>query len=217
MYILLMEDDPVLADIVVDFLSESYHVDHAYNSDEVHSLLEQQNYDLFLFDINVTGQNGLDLLQDLRDFSNTTPTIFITAYKDTKHLTKAFEIGAHDYIKKPFELDELQARILNIKRIFNIDQNIPTELSKGVFFDPESKIVISDDQELSLGQKNTLLLNYFLKNQNRVISNEELIQNIWNFESLPSEATLRSHIRDIRNIIGKERIKTVRGEGYIYE
>ncbi|QOP42225.1 response regulator transcription factor [Sulfurimonas marina] len=217
MHILVMEDDPVLADILVDYLSEFYTINHAYHSDEVYTLLDKNSYDLFIFDINVVGKNGLKLLQELREFSYTTPTIFITAYKDTEHLTQAFEAGAHDYIKKPFELDELQARILNLKRIFNLDQKELIELSSGITFNPKMKTIETDNKTVSLGHKNTLILEYFLKNKTRIISNNELIQNIWDYDSLPSEATLRSHIRDIRNIIGKEKIKTVRSEGYIYE
>ncbi|WP_304545944.1 response regulator transcription factor [Sulfurimonas microaerophilic] len=217
MHILVMEDDPVLGDILVDYLSELYTVDHAYHSDEVYALLDKNSYDLFIFDINVVGKNGLRLLQELREFSYTTPTIFITAYKDTKHLTQAFEAGAHDYIKKPFELDELQARILNLKRIFNLDQQTSIQLSSDLVFNPKTKTIDKENQTISLGQKNTLILEYFLKNKARIISNDELMQNVWDYDSLPSEATLRSHIRDIRNIIGKEKIKTIRSEGYIYE
>lgn len=217
MHILLMEDDPVLADILVEYLSETYKVAHAYNSKEVHNLLDNNRYDLFIFDINVTGQNGIELLKDLREFSDNTPTIFITAYKDTNHLKKAFDAGAHDYIKKPFELDELNVRILNLKRIFNIENTKPLEITPQIFFDQKTKSIMKGDQEISIGHKNTKILTYFLNNKSRVISNDELIQNIWDYDSIPSEATLRSHIRDLRNILGKEKIKTIRSEGYMYE
>jgi two-component system, OmpR family, response regulator len=217
MYILLMEDDPVLADILVEYLSETYKVVHAYNSKEVHDLLEDTHYDLFIFDINVTGKNGIELLKELREFSNNTPTIFITAYKDTNHLKKAFDAGAHDYIKKPFELDELSIRILNLKRIFNIENTKPLEIAPQTFFDQKTKSIMKENQEISIGYKNTKILTYFLNNKSRVISNDELIQNIWDYDSIPSEATLRSHIRDLRNILGKEKIKTIRSEGYMYE
>jgi DNA-binding response OmpR family regulator len=217
MNILLMEDDPVLSDILLDYLRESYHVDYAFNSEEVYKLLETKKYDLFIFDINVTGQSGLELLEDLRSFSDKTPTIFITAYRDTKHIQKAFDAGAHDYIKKPFELEELTSRIQNTKRLFNIGMVSEEFLSDGMCFNYDKKEIISKNQIISLGRINSVLLSYFLKNKNRLISNEELTQNVWDFDSIPSDATLRSHIRTLREIIGKERIKTVRGEGYIYE
>jgi DNA-binding response OmpR family regulator len=212
-----MEDDPVLSDILLDFLREDYKVDYAFNSEEVYELLEKNSYDLFIFDINVTGQNGLDLLEELRSFSNNTPAIFITAYRDTDHLQKAFDAGAHDYIKKPFELEELSVRIENTKRLFHIDNTQYESISETISFHPQTKEITTPDETISLGAKDALLLSYFLKNKKRLISSEELIQNIWDFDSMPSDATLRSHIRTLREIIGKEKIKTVRGEGYLYE
>ena len=185
--------------------------------EEVYKLLETKKYDLFIFDINVTGQNGLELLEELRSFSDKTPTIFITAYRDTKHIQKAFDAGAHDYIKKPFELEELTSRIQNTKRLFNIGMVSEEFLSDEMRFNYDKKEIIFKNQIISLGKINSVLLSYFLKNKNRLISNEELTQNVWDFDSIPSDATLRSHIRTLREIIGKERIKTVRGEGYIYE
>ncbi|WP_457747083.1 response regulator transcription factor [Sulfurimonas sp.] len=217
MNILLMEDDPVLSDILLDFLRESWQVDYAYNSQEVYEHLETKKYDLFLFDINVTGQNGLELLEELRSFADNTPTIFITAYRDTEFLKRAFDIGAHDYIKKPFDLDELNVRIINTKKIFNIEASQSIEIDKETSFSAQTKQITKQGRTLSLSTKDTLLLAYFLKNKSRVISNHELTQNIWDFDTMPSDATLRSHIRTLREVIGKEKIKTIRGEGYMYE
>jgi len=212
-----MEDDPVLSDILLDFLRESWSVEYAFNSEEVHAKLTKKKYDLFIFDINVTGQNGLELLEELRKYKDTTPTIFITAYTDTAYLKRAFDLGAHDYIKKPFELEELNARIENTKRLFQIDTSNLIEISEEINFCIESKEIIKNGQKIVLGAKDTLLLSYFIKNTKRLISNEELSQNVWDYDSIPSDATLRSHIRTLRDIIGKEKISTVRGSGYIYE
>jgi len=217
MNILLMEDDAVLSDILLDFLQESYNVDYAFNSDEVYKHLEKKKYDLFIFDINVTGKDGLELLEELRLYNDTTPTIFITAYTDTTYLKKAFDLGAHDYIKKPFELEELNVRIENTKRLFNIEGTQEITISSNISFCKELKEVKKDGVKLSLGAKDTLLLAYFLQNPKRVLSSEELTQNVWDYDSMPSDATLRSHIRTLRDIIGKEKINTVRGAGYIYE
>jgi len=217
MKILLMEDDAVLSDILLDFLRESWSVDYAFNSQEVFEHLESKKYDLFIFDINVTGKNGLELLEEIREFNDTTPTIFITAYTDTAYLKRAFDLGAHDYIKKPFELEELNVRIENTKRLFNIDTDKELNISPTISFSPKLKEITKDGTRLSLGTKDSLLLTYFFNNQKRLLSSEELTQNIWDFDSLPSDATLRSHIRTLRDIIGKDKIATVRGEGYIYE
>lgn len=212
-----MEDDAVLSDILLDYLREEYRVDYAFNSDEVFTHLESKKYDLFIFDINVTGKNGLELLEEIREFNDTTPAIFITAYTDTTYLKRAFDLGAHDYIKKPFELEELTARIENTKRLFNIELKKQIKISKDISFSCETKELTKNGTKTSLGAKDTLLLSYFLKNKSRLLSNEELTQNIWDFDSIPSDATLRSHIRTLRDLIGKEKITTIRGEGYIYE
>ena len=217
MKILLMEDDAVLSDIILDYLQEFWDVDYAYDSNEVYDTLEKNKYDLFIFDINVPGKNGLELLEELRSFSDNTPTIFITAYTDTDYLKKAFDIGAHDYIKKPFELEELNARVLNTKRLFNIDATSVIVISKDISFSKSTKELIKKGKKLSLGNKDTLMLSYFLQHSKRLISSEELTQNVWDFDTIPSDATLRSHIGTLRELIGKERITTVRGEGYIYE
>ena len=217
MNILLMEDDAVLSDILLEYLRERWSVSYAFNSQEVHTLLESNRYDLFIFDINVAGQDGLELLRELREFKDTTPTIFITAYRDTEYLKRAFDLGAHDYIKKPFELEELSARVENTKRLFNIERETEITISKTLSYNPTTKEILKEGRRFSLATKDALLLSYFLNNQKRLLSAEELSQNIWDFDSLPSDATLRSHIRTLREIIGKERIKTIRGEGYLYE
>jgi len=212
-----MEDDPVLSDILIDFLEESFTVDYAYDSQAVYAQLESNKYDLFIFDINVAGKSGLELLAELRNFNNTTPAIIITAYTDTKHLEQAFEAGAHDYIKKPFELQELKVRIQNTQRLFNIGVRQEIKISLNIFFIAEEKMLLKNQIQISLSTKDSAILLYFINNTQRVISNDELIQNLWDFDNIPSDATIRSHIRTLRELIGKEKITTVRGEGYIYE
>jgi DNA-binding response OmpR family regulator len=192
-------------------------VDYAYNAEDVYRHLENRSYDLFIFDINVPGKNGIELLEELRQFSTITPTIIITAYRDTQHLKRAFDAGAHDYIKKPFELEELNARILNTKKIFHIETQQHIDISPEIYFSPQKNKIYFPDKEISLTAKDALLLHYFLRNKQRLISTDELCQNIWDFDSLPSDATLRSHIRTLREIIGSKKILTVRGAGYIYE
>ena len=217
MKILLMEDDAVLSDIILDYLRESWSVDYAFNSEEVYKKLDSNRYDLFIFDINVTGLNGLELLAELREFNNTTPTIIITAYSDTSYLKKAFELGAHDYIKKPFELEELDARIQNTKKLFNIENSSEISISENITFIPQLKEIKTLTQHFSLSQKDSDILSYLINRVKKVVTNDELTQNIWNFDNIPSDATIRSHIRTLREIIGKDKIQTIRGVGYKYE
>ena len=217
MNILLMEDDAVLSDILLDYLRESWRVEYAYSAKEVYDKLEHTRYDLFIFDINVAGQNGLDLLHELREYNDTTPTIIITAYTDNSYLKLAFELGACDYVKKPFALEELDARIRNVQKIFNIKNEVKIEIDSQISFCPDKRQLNNNDEIITLSAKDSKILEYLIKNHSRVIGSEELTQNIWDFDSIPSDATVRSHIRTLRELIGKDKIQTLRGEGYIYE
>jgi len=217
MHILLMEDDPVLGDIVTTYLKAFYLVDHAFDSTHAQRLIDEKCYDLFIFDINVPGRSGIELLEDLRSFNDKTPAIVITAYGDTKHLKASFDAGAHDYIRKPFELEELKLRIQKSRVLFHIEQEKPVNLTETLIYYPNKHTVSDGYNEQTLTPKEVELLEYFMAHRGRLITTEELIQNIWEYDHLPSDATLRSYIRRLREIIGSEKIITQRGLGYRYE
>lgn len=217
MKILLMEDDPVLGDIISDYLQSYYLVDRAFDSKEAQSFIDDYSYDLFIFDINVPGKSGIELLQTLRSFNDRTPAIVITAYEDIRHLKKSFDAGAHDYIRKPFELEELKLRIEKSKILFHIEQDISIKISEYVLYLPSQKSVIVGKISHSLRPKEVEILDYFISHPHQMISKDELIQNIWEFDEMPTDATLRSYIRTLREVIGAEKISTQRGLGYRYE
>ena len=215
MHILLLEDDTVLADILKDFLQESYTVTHTYSMKKALSLCEAATFDLYIFDINVPDGNGISLLQKLRSFNDETPTIFITAFHDTEHLKSAFESGGNDFIKKPFELEELTQRIENIKRHFGLEREIA--LCDAWKFDPEAKLLIGSDTQQTLSAKESECLHYLYKNRQRIVSPDELLQNLWSYDEMPSEDTIRTLIKQLRKYIGKEHIINIRSEGYRFE
>jgi len=217
MKILLMEDDPVLGEILTDYLEAYYTIERVFDSEEAMDRLEVTSYDLLIFDINVPGQSGIELLKDLRTYNDTTPAIIITAYADTKHLKESFDAGAHDYIRKPFELEELRLRVEKSKVLFRIEQDQTIWLDKEIRYDPRHKIIHHAKTQISLKPKEAQLLAYFLAHPSRVISAEELTQNIWTYDTIPTDATIRSHIRNLREIIGADKITTQRGLGYRYE
>jgi len=217
MKILLMEDDPVLGDIVSTYLQEYYELSHAFDSKEAQELIDENRFDLFIFDINVPGKSGIQLLEELRSFNDTTPAIVVTAYADTKHLKDSFDAGAHDYIKKPFELEELKLRIEKSRVLFHIEQDTPVKIDEMLTYYPRRHVISDGSKEMALRPKEAEILDYFIAHSHRLISQEELIQNIWGFEEMPSDATLRSYIRKLREIIGAKKIVTQRGMGYRYE
>ena len=214
MKILLLEDDALLSKILTKHLSLDYHVTSIYDGDTVLKIIEEQKFDLLILDSNVPGITGLELIKELRSYNDTTPIIMITAYQDTLHLKKAFTHGCNDYIKKPFELDELDMRIANITRTFNIEQNQLIKVTEDVLFDALHNQLIKNEKIFSLAKKESELLNYLATNRTRTISKEELTQNLWTYETMPSDATLRVYIRNLRALIGKESIETIRGMGY---
>ncbi len=215
MQILLLEDDPVLADILVDFLEENHTVTHTYSMQEALRLTAAQKFDLYIFDINVSDGDGVSLLKELRSFNDETPAVFITAFHDTGHLKAAFQSGGNDFIKKPFDLEELTQRIENIKRHYGLDSLI--NLTQTLSFDPQTHTLTDQVGSRRLSSKESACLHYLYKNRHRIVSSDELLQNLWTYDEMPSEEAVRTLIKQLRKQIGKERVINIRGEGYRYE
>ena len=219
MKILLLEDDPILSDLIYDHLKEAgYETDLCMDAKSALEKIDNDRYDLFIFDINVPYKSGIELLREIRAYQNNTPAIFITAYQDINHLKAGFDAGCDDYIKKPFELEELDERINNIKRHYNLEQDrfLEIDATHKLHLD-RREIVTNKGERYAISHKEAQILRYFLNHAGRVISPEELIHNIWEFDETPSDATLRVYIKNLRHYLGKEKIKTVRGLGYSFE
>ncbi len=219
MKILLVEDDPILSDLIGEYLSEcGYDTIVCPDSFCAQKSMDKVQFDLFIFDINIPGKSGIELLKEEREFEKNTPAILITAYHDIEHLKKGFLAGCDDYIKKPFELEELGERINNIKKRYNIQSDTIIHIDEDVGFDFEKReLVFKDRSSISLSLKECEILRYLINRKNRVVSTMELIQNIWDYEQIPSDATLRVYIKNLRKHLSKNRIKTVRGSGYCFE
>ena len=215
MKILLLEDDTVLADILVDFLQEEYSVTHTYSMKKALTLSEENRYDLYIFDINVPDGDGISLLREIRSFKDETPTIFITAFHDTNHLKSAFEAGANDFIKKPFDLEELTQRIENIKRHFGLSSLV--QIAQTIEFDTQNHIIKKEGSSQHLSNKESMCLHYLYKNRHRVVSVDELLQNLWEYDEMPSGDAVRTLVKELRKHLGKEHILNIRGEGYRFD
>ncbi|MFT7004565.1 MAG: DNA-binding response OmpR family regulator [Sulfurimonas sp.] len=215
MKILLLEDDIVLADILLDFLQENSLVTHTYSVKEALTLSEETAFDLYIFDINVPDGDGISLLKELRSFKDGTPTIIITAFHDTKYLKSAFESGANDFIKKPFDLEELAQRIENIKKHFGLSSLL--QISEFLEFDTQNNLLKIENKTQHLSNKESSCLHYLYKNRHRVVSVDEILQNLWEYDEMPSGDAIRTLIKELRKHVGKEHILNIRGEGYRYE
>ncbi|MGB5791726.1 response regulator transcription factor [Poseidonibacter sp.] len=219
MKVLLLEDDNALSDLLSDHLEDKgYDVTLCLNGQEALENLIDEKFDLALLDINTPIMTGIEVLKTIREeYKNNTPAIILTAYHDIKHLKESFESGVDDYIKKPFDLEELDQRILRLCRQFSIEQDNKIQISLSISFEPETCKITLPEKTISIAQKERDILKYFCTHKNRVISSAELLQNIWAYEEMPTDATIRVYIKNLREIIGKDKITTIRGIGYKFE
>ena len=215
MKILLLEDDLLLNEIIEEHLLLNEHnVTCAYDGFEAEELLYSQTFDLLLLDVNVPNINGFDLLKDLRAKDIRTPAIFITSLDMLEDMQKGFAAGCEDYIKKPFELKELDLRINNIKRLFNISPKEVITIAKDLILDKSNLVIIKNDKKIKIALKEVEVLQYLINNKSKPVSVEELSLNVWSYEDAPQEATIRTYIKNLRKVLGAEHILNIRGVGY---
>ncbi len=215
MKVLLLEDDTLLNEIIEEFLEElGYEVVSTYDGQEALESIYENSFDLLLLDVNVPSLNGFDLLKSLKKNSIDIPTIYITSLHTSKDMEEGFDSGADDYIKKPFHLSELELRINNIKRLRQIESSGIIKLSEEVSYNHDTKFVTVWDIETHLSKTEAKVFEYFIKNQKKSISIEEISLNNWIYDEVPTATTIRTYIKNLRKILGKDRITTIKGIGY---
>ena len=215
MKIFLLEDDVILNEIIEEHLELSGHeVVSVFDGEEAEALLYSQKFDILLLDVNVPNIDGFELLKELRDRDIHTPAIFITSLHMIEDLEKGFRVGCDDYLKKPFELKELDLRIENIKRHFKIEDEEILNISSSIKIDMKNLVVYNEDKISHITLKELEVLKYLINRKNSPISIEEISSNVWSYEDTPSPATIRTYIKNLRKIIGEEYILNIRGVGY---
>ncbi|MDZ7818163.1 MAG: response regulator transcription factor [Aliarcobacter sp.] len=215
MKILLLEDDLILNEIIEEHLiSKNNDVISTFSGDEAQDIIYSKTFDLMLLDVNVPNINGFELLDDLRKNGIKTPTIFLTSAHMLEDIEKGFKAGCDDYIKKPFELSELDLRIENIKRLHNISSSNNIEISNNIFLNKDNLTINKDGNSIHIAQKESEVLEYLIKNRNKSVSIEELSINVWAYEESPIASTIRTYIKNLRKILGEESIINIRGVGY---
>lgn len=218
MKILLLEDDPILSEIIEEFLCEhGYHVALFYDGQEALDALFVDKFDILVLDINVPRLSGFELLKALKEAKIHTPTIFITSLSQINDVKKGFALGAEDYLKKPFELEELLVRIERTKKLHNIEQNEPVKLSNAIVYEPFNNTLFTPSQSFQLRKKEAQLLDYFLSQQNRLLSFEEIIEEVWRYDDVPTHATVRTYIKNLRSYGLEANIENIKGVGYRFK
>ncbi|MDQ1340253.1 MAG: two-component system, OmpR family, response regulator CiaR [Campylobacterota bacterium] len=216
--ILLLEDDINLSDTVVEFLeANNYDVKAVYDGQKAHEVIYESSFDLLLLDVKVPMQNGLDLLKLIRKDGILTPAIFITSVSGADDVAYGFDIGCDDYIRKPFSLKELLARIRAIlkRQFMHLSQDF-IEIEKNIRYHTERFSLYINDVEVKLTNKEARLLKLFLENKNKVITKEQIFSTVWDYEEEPNDGSLRSYIKTLRKHLGREKIESIKHIGYSF-
>jgi len=214
--ILLLEDDANLNETVTEFLEEEGHtIVSVYDGYEAQEKLYESKYDLLLLDVNTPGINGFELLKEVRKEGVVAPAIFITSLDSVEDLEKGFDSGCDDYIRKPFVLKELKIRIETLlKRDFFHESKELIQISDTIAYDIENNELVINDDIVSLGNKESKLLKLFMKNTDSVIAHERIYEHLWDYDEEPSDTALRTYIKNLRKIIGKDKIVSIKKQGY---
>jgi DNA-binding response OmpR family regulator len=214
--LLLLEDDLTLSETVVDYFEEQgFEVRAVYDGDEANDVIYEEKFDIFLLDVNVPSLNGFELLKSVREQGNTTPAIFITSLNSMNSLEEGFESGCDDYIRKPFELKELLLRVQTIiKREFSNKKETIINLGESVTFDTNTNEVKKEGEVVALNFKELKLLKFFLQNQDELLVHERIFDFVWDYDEEPSDNSLRTYIKNLRKVLGKDRIVSLKKLGY---
>ncbi|WP_257941979.1 two-component system response regulator [Campylobacter lari] len=216
--ILLLEDDLSLNEIISDALSdEGFKVSCVYDAQEVLEKAYEENFDLWIFDVKIPKGNGFEVLKELRESAKNTPAIFLTSLSMLDDVKQGFSSGCDDYIKKPFDVDELIIRVKNIiKRNFSHQKEdlILLSTSKNISFDPLNKTLYQDKEIITLTNKEKELLSLLLKKRPHFVSIETIFNEIWSLDEEPVIMSLRVYVKNLRKILGKDLIINQRNIGY---
>ena len=214
--ILLLEDDVTLSETIVEFLQEKgYEVISAYDGEEASELIYEESFELLLLDVNVPLLNGFELLKQKRKEGIKTPAIYITSLNSIDSLETGYDSGCDDYIRKPFVLKELALRVENIlKRGYFHETSSKISIDEKIEYDIESNLLFVENQEIQLSTKEALLLKLFLQNRDEVLTHERIYETLWSYDETQSESALRTYIKNLRKIVGKEKIVSLKRQGY---
>lgn len=217
MRILLVEDDELLGDALrVGLVQYGYTVDWLKDGFSADSALKTENFDLIVLDLGLPKLPGINVLQNLRSRGNATPVIILTARESIDDRVKGLDSGADDYLTKPFDLDELCARLRALQR--RTTSRAEPSLSHGnILLDPAAHSVKLNGEILNVSRREFALLQKLLENTGRVLSREHLAQSLYGWGEDVDSNALEVHIHNLRKKFGQDFIHTIRGIGYMID
>ena len=219
MRLLLIEDERTLCDAVARRLRRSgYSVDLAYDGERALQLLEVERYDLVLLDLNLPKLDGMSVLRTLRQTDRETRVLILSARSEVEDKVQGLDAGANDYLAKPFHLAELEARIRSLTLRQFTQQDVLLSCG-GLTFDTRSRTATVNGQTLTLTRKETGILEYLMVHQGRPVSQEELMDHVWDNSVDNFSNSIRVHIsalrKKLRAALGYDPIRNRIGEGYL--
>lgn len=219
MHILIIEDEEQLCRSIAEGLRmNGYETDICFDGNEGLELCMTENYDLILLDLNLPEIDGLEILQQFRKSNSTTPVLILSARGQIQDKVEGLDLGANDYLTKPFHFEELEARIRSLTRRKFIQEDVCLKCGR-IAFDTRTRKASADDTPLSLTRKESALLEYFLLHQGRIISQEEMIEHLWDGSVNSFSNSIRVHIsslrKKLRTALGFDPIQNKIGQGYI--
>ena len=216
MKILLLEDDIMLNEAIAQYLGSVGHaVTSVKDGEECLETLEDEMFDLLVFDINVPSIDGLTILEDLHKQKRMVPTIFISALIDIEDISRAFDIGCHDYLKKPFHLKELNLRIEKILKTRHVPMS-HKRLSKSYSFDCESLTLYFNNEPQILPKRQLQIIELLTNNRSLVCNYDMFRDYVWN-DDMIDNATIRAEVNRVKKVLKEDFIINIRGIGYMVE
>jgi len=217
MRMLLVEDDEVLGDGLKSVLIQNYHtVEWFRDAESALPVLATARFDLIILDLNLPGRTGLEMLESLREEGHSIPVLVVTARTQVSDRILALDGGADDYLVKPFDVDELLARIRALHRRSQ-GVSSPLLVNGDLVMDPASRAVTLKGEPVTLYQREFKLLQVLLENPDRVMTRDRLETSIYGWDEEVASNAIEVHIHYLRKKIGSCFIRTVRGVGYMME
>ena len=217
MRLLVVEDDEILGDgLVAGLKIEGYAVDWLTNGRLANEALKTHNYDLVVLDWNLPEMDGMSILKGLRSRKDETPVMILTAKDTIPDRVMGLDTGADDFVIKPFELDEVCARLRALARRKE-GRSVPTIEHKGIVLDPASRLVTYNGEKVELSQKEFEILSFLMGNIGKVVSKARLEETLYSWDSDVESNTVEVYIHYLRKKLDSSLIRTVRGVGYIID
>lgn len=215
MRILLVEDDNLIGDGIEAALKhQGFSVDWFTDGPTAHNALSSANYDAAVLDLTLPGMDGLEILQSWRKQGKAIPVLILTARTSIAQRVEGLNLGADDYLPKPFALEELIARLRSLLRRSHNQPN-PVLRHGKVRFNPTTRTVLLNEEEVSLSPKEINLVELFMLNKLKLLSKNTIEEKTYSWEEEVSSNAVEVHIHHIRRKLGARFIKTVHGSGYI--